>query len=227
VARTAHARPVRVERHLRLYGGSARLQVGLLVAVGCTALLAAFPIAAQAQQSRLSTTSPASAGLVGRGYAPRSAASTFCGHISLSQVSKDVNNTLSLNEAVLEKTTLECIYFGKVVASSSHPITEVVISMEPNIPKDQISTRSEAEARLSAESRKGVKLVLTTQSSVSSTAFTWTYSKSLNGGQLAGIASAKGTTGYGVAFGGAASTFGAASKYLSDLEHVLSLDIAA
>jgi hypothetical protein len=126
----------------------------------------------------------------------------------------------------VEKTTLECIYFGKVV-STSHPLDEVVISDEPNIPKAEVATRSAAEATLAAKAPKGVKLLFTSESSVGSTAFTWTYSKSLNGGQLAGIANNKGTTGYGVAVGGAASKFGAASKYLSDLEHLLSLDTAA
>ena len=227
MARTAHARPVRVEGHSRRYRGRARFQIGLLVAVGCTALLAAFPIAAQAQQSRVSATSPASAGLVGRGYSPRSAVSIFCGHLPASEVSKIVGNTVSLTQAVLERTTLECIYFDEKVVSSSHPLDEVVISMEPNIPKAEVATRSAAEARVVAESPKGVKLILTSQPSVSSTAFTWTYSKSLNGGQLAGIANNKGTTGYGVAVGGAASKFGAASKYVSDLEHLLSLDTAA
>jgi hypothetical protein len=49
----------------------------------------------------------------------------------------------------------------------------------------------------------------------------------LNGGQLVGVANNKGTTGYGVALGGAAKTCGKAAKHVSTGEHLLAHDLAA
>ncbi len=80
---------------------------------------------------------------------------------------------------------------------------------------------------MAALAPKGVKLIFTSLSSVGKTAFSWTYSKALNGGQLVGIADNKGTTGYGAVVGGAAKTFGAAAGHVPVLERLLALDIAA
>lgn len=172
-----------------------------------------FPALAGAAQSTTSGTS--------------SPVSTFCSHLPASEVSSTIGSTVYLYKAVLEKTTLECIYFGKVAASAAHPITEVVISKEPGIPAPQLATRAAAEARIAAESPKGVKVIFTSLPSVGPTAFSWTYTKALNGGQLVGIADNKGTTGYGVALGGAAKTFGTAAGHVPVGERLLALDIAA
>ncbi len=187
---------------------------GILLAAGSCALsLAIFPSTAEALQ-------PSATG-------PRSTVSTFCAHIPATMVSSIIGATVSLFEAVVKSNTLECIYFGKAPASVTHPIDEVVISKQPGIPASQLATRAKAEARVAAESPKGVKLIFTSLPSVGSTAFSWTYTKSLNGGQLVGVADNKGTTGYGVALGGAAKTFGAAAKHVPAAERLLALDIAA
>ena len=165
--------------------------------------------------------------LPGRISTPRSAVSTFCAHLPASKVSSIIGTTVSLFRAVLEKTTLECIYFGKVAASAKHPIDEIVISKEPGIPAFELSTRARAEARVAAETPKGVKLIFTSLPALGPTAFSWTYTKSLNGGQLVGVANNKGTTGYGVALGGAAKTFGKAAGHVPAGEHLLALDLAA
>ncbi len=198
-------------------GAWARRSTGVLLAVGgCAAILVVLPATAQAQVS-------------GRISTPRSAASTFCQNknLSVSKVSSIVGTTVSLFQAVLEKTTLECIYFGKVAATVSHPIDEVVISMQPSIPAAELATLAAAEARVAALAPKGVKLIFNSLPSVGKTAFSWTYSKALNGGQLVGIADNKGTTGYGAVVGGAAKTFGAAAGHVPVLERLLALDIAA
>lgn len=192
----------------------ARRIVGTLIVSGsCSASLAVFPATAKALQ--LSATGP------------RSAVSTFCAHLPASKISSIVGATASLFEAVVRNNTLECIYFGKAAASVTRPITEIVISKEPGIPASQLATRAKAEARVVAESPKGVKLIFTPLPSVGSTAFSWTYASSLNGGQLVGIADNKGTTGYGVALGGAAKTFGSAANHVPAGERLLALDIAA
>jgi hypothetical protein len=198
------------------HGAWARRSIGVLLALGgCAAILAVLPATAQAQLSRGIST-------------PRSA-STFCQNknLSVSKVSSIVGTTVSLSQAVLEKTTLECIYFGKVAATVSHPIDEVVISMQPSIPAAELATLAAAEARVAALAPKGVKLIFTSLSSVGKTAFSWTYSKALNGGQLVGIADNKGTTGFGAVVGGAAKTFGAAAGHVPVLERLLALDMAA
>jgi len=193
----------------------ARRSAGMLLAAGsCAASLVILPATAQGQPS-------------GRTATPSSAASTFCAKIPAAKVSSTIGTTVSLEQAVLEKTTLECIYFGKTPASAAHPIDEVVISMEPGIPASELATRAKAEARIAAESPKGVKLIFTSLPSVGSTAFSWTYGQALNGGQLVGVADNKGTTGYGVALGGAAKTFGTASGHVAIGEHLLALDMAA
>jgi len=193
----------------------ARRSAGILLVVGsCAVSLAVLPATAEAQ-------------LAGRISTPRSAVSTFCAHLPASKVSSIIGTTVSLFRAVLEKTTLECIYFGKVAASAKHPIDEIVISKEPGIPALELSTRARTEARVAAETPKGVKLIFTSLPAVGPTAFSWTYTKSLNGGQLVGVANNKGTTGYGVALGGAAKTFGKAAGHVPAGEHLLALDLAA
>ena len=187
---------------------------GMLLAAGsCAVSLAIFPATAEALQ-------PSATG-------PRSTVSTFCAHIPATKVSSIVGTTVSLFEAVVKSNALECIYFGKVAASVAHPIDEVVITKQPGIPASQLATRAKAEARIAAESPKGVKLIFTSLPSVGSTAFSWTYGEALNGGQLVGVADNKGTTGYGVALGGAAKTFGAAAGHVPVGERLLTLDIAA
>jgi hypothetical protein len=186
----------------------------LLAAGSCAASLLVLPVMAQAQPS-------------GRTATPGSTVSSFCAKIPASKVSSTIGTTVSLTQAVLEKTTLECIYFGKTATSTTHPIDEVVISMQPGIPASELSTRTKAEARVAALSPKGVKLIFTSLPSVGSTAFSWTYAQSLNGGQLVGVADNKGTTGYGVALGGAAKTFGTAAGHVAVGEHLLALDMAA
>ncbi len=198
-----------IERRTR-----ARRYAGLVLAAGsCVASLVMFPALAGAEQPATSR--------------PLSAVSTFCAHLPASKVSSTIGSTVSLYEAVLEKTTLECIYLGKVAATAAHPIDEVVISKEPGIPASQLATRAAAEARVAALAPKGVKLIFTSLPSVGPTAFSWTYTKALNGGQLVGVADNKGTTGYGVALGGAAKTFGTAAGHVPVGEHLLALDLAA
>jgi hypothetical protein len=190
----------------------ARQHAAMLLAACCAASLALFAAAAQAQPSgRTASPSP----------------SAFCAKIPAAKVSSTLGTTVSLSQAVLEKTTLECIYFGKTTASAAHPIDEVVISMEPGVPTSELSTRAKAEARIAAESPKDVKLIFTALPSVGSTAFSWTYAQALNGGQLVGIADNKGTIAYGVALGGAAKTFGTAAAHVAVSERLLALDIAA
>ena len=81
--------------------------------------------------------------------------------------------------------------------------------------------------RESAESPKTVKVIFTSLPSVSPTAFAWTYQKSLNGGQIVGVANNKGTTGYGALVGGAAKNFGAAAGHVPAVEKLLALGMAA
>ena len=193
----------------------ARRFAGMLFAAGsATASLLILAAVAQAEPS-------------GRTATPGSSVASFCAKIPAAEVSSIIGTTVSLTQAVLEKTTLECIYFGKTVATAAHPIDEVVISMQPGIPASELATRAKAEARLTAMAPKGVKLIFTPLPSVGSTAFSWTYAQSLNGGQLVGVADNKGTTGYGVALGGAAKTFGTAAGHVAVGEHLLALDMVA
>ena len=156
--------------------------------------------------------------------APRSAVSTYCARISLSKIASIVGSKVTLFEAVVERTTLECIYFGSQL-SVSRP--EVVLSMEPNLPAVQVATRAAAEARIAKETPKGVKLIFGSLSSVGSTAFSWYYSGALNGGQLVGAANNKGTTGYGAVVGGAAKYFGSPSGHIPAAVRLLALAMAA
>jgi hypothetical protein len=193
---------------------------GMLLAVGsCAAFLAIVSTAAQAQQN-------GGAGVLRAAAAPTPspAASAFCKHFSLSKVSSIVGAKVTLFEAVVSNNTLECIYFGTSI-SASRP--EVIISMQPKIPAAEVATRAAAEARIAAESPKGVKVLFTSLASVGPTAFSWTYAGALNGGQIVGVADNKGTTAYGAAVGGQAKTFGAAAGHVPALERLLALDMAA
>lgn len=202
----------------------ARWVAGALFAASTgTACLAGFPVAAQAQQAVTGShrATPARAEPI---VAPLSAAGQFCAHLTAAKVSAAVGTGVSLFEAVAKGRLLECIYFGtKLVVSRP----EVVISIDPGIPASQLSTLAAAEARVQALSPPGVKLVFTALPTIGATAFIWTYQHSLNGGQVAGIADNKKTTGYGAVVGGAAKDFGSTARHVTALERLLALDISA
>jgi hypothetical protein len=200
----------------------------LLAAGSCTAFLAVLPAAAQAQQHALAGRLRAQTVLAARGSTPPSAA-TFCSNtnLSVSKISSIVGTTVYLTETADKNGNLECVYLGRTAASVSHPIDEVVISMQPKIPPSEVATTvATAEAKITAESPKGIKLIFTSLPSIGKTAFSWAYAEALNGGQLVGIADEKSTTGYGAVVGGAAKTFGAAAGHLSVLEKLLAIDMA-
>jgi len=197
----------------------ARRYAGLLLATGiCVASLAILPATAQAAK-------PVTArSLAQQRSTAHSAASTYCSKLPASTVSHIVGTTVSLFEAIAKGSTLECIHFG-TGASVSRP--EVVISMQSRIPASQLATRAKAEAKVAGESPKTVKLIFTSLPSVGPPAFAWTYQKSLNGGQIVGVANNKGTTGYGALVGGAAKNFGAAAGHVPAVEKLLALGMAA
>jgi hypothetical protein len=153
---------------------------------------------------------------------PHTAISAFCAHFPVSTVSSIVGARERLFEAVIEKSTYECIFFGTTAAG-----WEVIISRRAGIPAAELATLAAAEGRITAETPKGVKLIFTPLPSLGKTAFSWTYGQSLNGGQLVGVADNKGTTGYGAAMGRGATTFGKASAHVPVLERLLTLDMAA
>ena len=179
---------------------------------------------AGAQAARQGTAAPQHATTAGthQRSVPGSAISAFCAHFPVSKVSSIVGANEHLLEAVIKDTSYECIFFGTTAAG-----WEVIISMRPIVPPGAISTLKQAEARVAAESAKGVGLVFTALASIGKTAFSWTYSKSLNGGQLVGVADNTKTTGYGAAMGRGAATFGKAAAHVPVLERLLSLDMAA
>lgn len=192
----------------------------LLVAGSCVTSLALLPSTSQAAQ-RASV--GASSTRVGRGRVAHSTVSTYCAKLPASKISPIVGGTVKLFEAVVKKGSLECIYFD---TSPGVKVREVVLTMQPHM-KPAIFTRSQGEALLKAGSPKTVKILFTTQSSVGIAAFSWTYAKPVNGGQLVGLANYKGSTGYGAVIGGAAKTFGSAASYVSALKKLLALAIAA
>ena len=203
-------------------GARARWLAGAMLAAGsCAACLAFLPVTAQAQQHGAGSLSAASVP-VGRSPAPGSAISAFCAHFSVKNVSSIVGANETLLEAVISKGSYECIFMGTTASG-----WEVIISMKPGIPASELATLAAAEARVTAESGKGVKLIFTALPSVGKTAFSWTYAHSLNGGQLVGVADNKGTTGYGTAMGRGAKTFGSAAAHVPALERLLTLDMAA
>ncbi|MFI5035107.1 MAG: hypothetical protein ACHQFZ_02755 [Acidimicrobiales bacterium] len=154
----------------------------------------------------------------------RSAASTFCGKLPVTKVSAILQTPFRFFEATEVKSTLECIYFGKVATSTRG--TEVVISKQLRMPASQVATLRAAEKRLASESPRDVKLVFTALPAVGRTAFSWSYQKPIHGGQGLGVANYKGTTGYGVFIGGQVRYFGAPSRHVGAAESLLILDMA-
>jgi hypothetical protein len=150
---------------------------------------------------------------------PSSAVSTFCSHLPASTVSATMGLKVSLLRAVVEGSALECLYFGSGAGAG-----EVVVSKRPGMPASEVATRAKAEATLAAESPKGVKITFASLPSVGPTAFSWAYQ--LNGGQLYGVSTSKGTTGYGVVLGGSPKTV-VSRAHLSDLEHLVALAMKA
>jgi hypothetical protein len=214
---------------IRRSAWACRLAGVLLVAGSCAASLAILPITAQAQ--RLGTEGPlrTAAALSGRSSTPLSAASAFCARLSISKISSAVGTPeLFLLEAVPKGTELECIFFTKKIGAV---LDEIIISTQPGIPASQ-ATLANVEAKLRAESPKGVTLKITVLPTLGAAALSWTYAKPVNGGQLVGIAddvanSKKLATGYGAVVGGAAKTFGTGASHLSVLEKLIALDMAA
>jgi hypothetical protein len=148
---------------------------------------------------------------------PASAASSFCAHFTASKVSSVVGLKVTLLEAIPEKKTLECIYL-------STSAVQVIISREPGIPASELATRAKAEARVKAESPKGVKFTFSSLPSLGATAFSWSYK--LHGGLLIGVADNKGTTGFGTVLGGKPSIVGAPGR-VAALERLIKMDMTA
>lgn len=175
-----------------------RRGAGLLLAAGaCLTPVAAIfvPVqAATATQNRALLT-------------PHSAVSTYCAHLPASKVSSTVGATVSLREAIVVKTALECVYGGTVT---------VLISKESSMPASELATLAKAEATAAAGFPKGTKLRFSPLPSLSPTAFSWT--TTINGGPFGGVANNKGTTGYGIELSG--------KLQLSKLERLLALGIA-
>jgi len=180
-----------------------------------------LPTAAQAQQHGTGSlhAAPVSAG---RSAAPGSAISAFCAHFPTSTVGSIVGAKEMLFEEVIKNSSYECIFLPTSASG-----WEVVISMRPKMPPAELATLKAAEASVSAESPKGVKVLFTALPSLGPTAFSWTYAKPLNGGQFVGVADNIKTTGYGAAMGRGAKTFGSAAAHVPVLEHLLKMDMAA
>jgi hypothetical protein len=192
----------------------------MLAASSCVASLAVLPAAAQARHETGSQR--AASVLTGLSSTPHTAISAFCAHFPVSTVSSIVGAKERTFEAVIENSTYECIFLGTTAAG-----WEVIISRRAGIPASELATLAAAEARVTAESGKGAKLIFTALPSIGKTAFSWTYAHSLNGGQLVGVADNIKTTGYGAAMGRGAKTFGTAASHVPVLERLLTLDMAA
>jgi hypothetical protein len=184
-----------------------------LATLGCVGSLAVLPTTAQAA-ARVSAVRAAMS-MPGANSKPGSVASSFCAHFTASKVSSVVGLKVKLLEAIAEKKTLECIYLSTV---------QVIISREPGIPASELATRAKAEARVKAESPKGVKFTFSSLPSLGATAFTWSYE--LNGGLLIGVADNKGTTGFGTVLGGKPSIVGAPGR-VAALERLIKMDMVA
>jgi len=192
----------------------------MLAASSCVASLAVLPAAAQARHETGSQR--AASVLTGLSSTPHTAISAFCAHFSVKTVSSIVGAKEYIFEAVIENSTYECIFLGTTAAG-----WEVIISRRAGIPASELATLAAAEARVTAESGKGAKLIFMALPSIGKTAFSWTYAHSLNGGQLVGVADNIKTTGYGAAMGRGAKTFGTAASHVPVLERLLTLDMAA
>ncbi len=193
----------------------------LLAASGCAASLALLPTTAQAQQHGAGSQHAAPV-LVGRRSAPGLTISAFCAHFPVKTVSSTVGANERLLEAVIENSSYECI-FEPTTASG----WEVIISMTPKMPPAEVATLKAAEASLAARSPKGVKVLFTALPSLGPIAFSWTYTKPVNGGQLVGVVNNIKTTSYGAVMGRGAKTFGSAAAHVPVLERLLKLDMAA
>jgi hypothetical protein len=95
------------------------------------------------------------------------------------------------------------------------------------MPPAEVATLKAAEAFFVAQQPKGVKVLFTALPSLGPTAFSWTYARPVNGGQLVGVANNIKTTGYGAVMGRGAKTFGSAAAHVPVLERLLKLDMAA
>jgi hypothetical protein len=151
-----------------------------------------------------------------RSSAPLSAASDFCAHFSASKVSSTIGGKVKLFEAVAKSSTsLECIFEGT---------EQVVISRDTGILASELSTRAKAEARIKAQSPKGVKITFVSLPSLGATAFSWTYE--INGGQLLGVGDNSKTTAYGALIGGAPKLISAPGR-TNVVVNLVKLDLAA
>ena len=201
-------------------GARTRPAASLLAVSGLVVSLAILPATAQAARHRAPSPGARSA-VIARSSDPATPASAFCAHFS----AKTVSSLVGANEVLLEvldETSYECIFMGTTAAG-----WQVIISMRQGMPASELATLKAAEARITAQSPKDVTLVFTPLPTLSKTAFSWTYAKPLNGGQLVGVANNTKTTGYGAAMGRAAATFGKAAAHVPVLERLLALDMAA
>lgn len=191
----------------------------------CVVVLTVFPTAARAAST--SKMGPPITRLMvsNSGLTAHSAASTFCEKLPAAKISAIVKAKFKFIEARVFSFTLECIYFATVPTSSKGG--EIIISTHPRIPVGQVASLSAAEARVTAESPKNVKLVFTALPKIGPTAFSWSYKTPINGGQALGIADNKGTTGFGVLIGGPTGRFGVPSSHLSVAEKLLALGMSA
>lgn len=191
----------------------------------CVVVLTVFPTAAQAATSSATTTPSAQLTNSNSGLIAHSVASNYCEKLPAAKISAIVKAKFKFIEARVFSFTLECIYSAAVPNSSKG--AEIIISTHPRIPVGQVASLSAAEARLTAESPKNVKLVFTALPKIGPTAFSWSYKTPINGGQALGIADNKGTTGFGVFIGGPARRFGVPSSHLSVAEKLLALGMSA
>lgn len=195
--------------------------LALLAASGCAASLAFLPGTAQAQQHGAGSQhgAPVSAGW---SSVPGSAISAFCAHFPTSTVGSIVGAKEFLFEEVIKNSSYECI-FEPTSASG----WEVIITMRPKMPPAEVATLKAAEAYLAAQQPKGVKILFTALPALGPTAFSWTYAKPVNGGQLVGVVNNIKTTSYGAVMGRGAKTFGSAAAHVPVLERLLKRDMAA
>jgi hypothetical protein len=202
------------------------MSAGLVCAASvCVAALGVFPFAAQAATNSATNSSLARPNSGRPSLSAHSAASSYCSKMTAAKISAIVKTTFKFVESRVINSTVECIYFGTV--STSAKGGEVIISMNPRMPYAPLTSRAAAEARISAEVPKNVKLVFTPLPRIGKTAFSWAYQMPINGGQALGIADNKGTTGYGALVGGPAKYFGAPSSHLSTVEQLLALGLTA
>ena len=199
-----------------------RLVGALLAASGCAASLALLPATSQAQQHSTAGTVRAASAFAGVSSVPGSAVSAFCAHFSTTKVSSIVGSTVLLGKAdALSSNSFECRYFAIGAKTAGE---QVIISRDTNVPASELSSRTKAEARLKAESPKGLTITFTSLPSLGPTAFSWTYE--LNGGRLVGVGNNRGTTAWGALVGGNIKLMGAAAAHVPVIEKLIELDMA-